>query len=242
MKATLYGNRLSPFVEKVARALQVKEIEFKLVGLRSPGDLRKWNPTTGKMPVLDIGGERLHDSTFICRKLEELAPQPPLYAADLQDRARQRLLEDWSDESLYYYSMGCRWAPQNERDTVDQLVADFPAPLRPIGRIILPRVVGGQARAQGLARLSLAELTRELGGLLDALEVQLGDKAFFFSDTVGIADLAVYGQLNTMRSGPTPQCEELISDRPWLRDYFKRVDEASRPQTRGTTARGLKAA
>ena len=80
MKATLYGNRLSPFVEKVARALQVKEIEFKLVGLKSPGDLRKWNPTTGKMPVLDIGGERLHDSTFICRKLEEIVPQPPLYA------------------------------------------------------------------------------------------------------------------------------------------------------------------
>ena len=74
------------------------------------------------------------------------------------------------------------------------------------------------------------------------LQVLLGERPFFFSDTVGVADLAIYGQLNTMRSGPTPQCEELISQRRWLLDHFKRVDEATRPQTKGATARGLKAA
>jgi glutathione S-transferase len=61
----LYGTRLSPFVEKVARALALKKIPFRLVPPSSPMDLRKWNPQTGKIPAIDLGGERLWDSTFI---------------------------------------------------------------------------------------------------------------------------------------------------------------------------------
>ena len=44
-KATLYGTRLSPFVEKCARALELKGIEFELVPPKGPQDLKKWNPT-----------------------------------------------------------------------------------------------------------------------------------------------------------------------------------------------------
>jgi glutathione S-transferase len=222
--------------------MQLKGLTFKLVEPRSPTDFKKWNSRTQKMPVLELGSERHIDSTFILRKLEELAPQPSVFAADPGDAARQRLLEDWSDESLYWYGMGCRWAPENEAETVAQLAVTLPPILRPIGRILIPRLIGGQARAQGLARLPLSTLIRELGQHFDELEVLLGERRFFFSDTVGAADLAIYGQLNTMRSGPTPQCEELISERRWLLDHFKRVDEATRPQTRGETARGLKAA
>jgi glutathione S-transferase len=242
MEATLFGGRLSPFVEKVARAMQLKGLTFKLVEPRSPTDFKKWNPQTQKMPVLELDGERYFDSTFIVRKIEEIAPQPSLFATDSGDAARQRLLEDWSDESLYWYLMGCRWAPENAGETVAQLAVTLPPVFRPIGRILFPRLIGGQARAQGLARLPLSTLIREIGQHFDELQVLLGERPFFFSDTVGVADLAIYGQLNTMRSGPTPQCEELISQRRWLVDHFKRVDEATRPQTKGATARGLKAA
>ncbi len=54
---TLYGSRISPFVEKVARALALKGLEFRAVDLKSPGDLKRWNPVTGKMPVLEIDGD-----------------------------------------------------------------------------------------------------------------------------------------------------------------------------------------
>ena len=47
MKATLYGSRLSPFVEKVARALQLKAVDFEVVDVPGPNDLRRWIPTTG---------------------------------------------------------------------------------------------------------------------------------------------------------------------------------------------------
>jgi hypothetical protein len=39
-------------------------------------------------------------------------------------------------------------------------------------------------------------------------------------------DLAVTGELCTALSGPTPELETLISDRPALADCMKRVEDA----------------
>ena len=50
MKFTVYGSRLSPFVEKVVRGLLLKGVGFELVEPRSPTDLRRWNPQTGEGP------------------------------------------------------------------------------------------------------------------------------------------------------------------------------------------------
>jgi glutathione S-transferase len=227
MKATLYGSRLSPFVEKVARALQLKRIDFSLVDPRGPNDLKKWNPTTGKMPVLDIGGEKPFDSTFILRRLDELVAEPPLVSRDPSIAAKQRFLEDWSDESLYWYVMALRWNPANSKATIAQIAEFMPAPLRPVMGVVLNWQLGGQARAQGLARLPLGTVLDELGRRFDELEIFLDDKPFFFSETVSVADLALFGQFATLRSGPTPQGARLLDARPKLAAFFDRVDAAS---------------
>ena len=223
----LFGARLSPFVEKVARALAYKALDFEEVPIKGPGDLKKWNPQTRKMPVLEVDGERIHDSTFIVRRLEELVPRPSLIPADPLMAARQRLLEDWCDESLYRYVMGMRWAEENAEATLDQITADIPPLARVVARPMLRRQVGGQARAQGLGRLPLAVLERELGDLLDALLKTMGDGPFFAGDHPGIGDLALYGQICGMCSGPTPQAERLIAERPRLADLRKRVEEVT---------------
>lgn len=227
MNATLYGDRLSPFVEKVARALQLKGVDFKLVGPKSPTDLKKWNPTTGKMPVLEIEGQKIFDSSLIVRRLDELIASPPLVSNDPANAARQRFVEDWSDESLYWYVMGLRWNPANARATSTQISAFLPAPLRPMAGMLLNWQIGGQARSQGLARLPLDMLLDELGRRFDELVVMLGDADFFFGDRVSVADLAIFGQLSTLRSGPTPQGAKLVDARPKLARFFDRVDVAT---------------
>jgi len=98
--ATVFGSRLSPFVE-VVRTLKLEGFRISLVQPKSPADFRHWNPQTGKMPVLEIDGEHVYDSTFILRRLGELCPQPPLFDEDPVIATRQRFLEDRSDESLY---------------------------------------------------------------------------------------------------------------------------------------------
>ena len=65
MQVQLFGSRLSPFVEKVVRAPALKQVLFTLIDVKSPRDFKRWNPVAGKMPVLDVDGERTFDSTFI---------------------------------------------------------------------------------------------------------------------------------------------------------------------------------
>jgi glutathione S-transferase len=224
----VYGTRLSPFVEKVARALEWKRVPFEIVEPKGPGDLRKFNPVTGKMPAVSLDGELLYDSTFILRALDARHPDPPLLSADARVAAAQRQLEDWADESLYWYLMALRWADPNAAATADQILSSVPALLRPILRIVVRRKVGGMARSQGLGRLPHEVVVRELGRILDDLVVLLGDRTFFYADEPSLADLAVYAQIQMGLSGPTPEVEVLVADRPALTEFQKRVEEAAR--------------
>jgi glutathione S-transferase len=224
---SLYGSRISPFVEKVARALALKKLEFRQVDLKSPGDLKRWNPVTRKMPVLEFDGERVYDSTFILRRLDEIQPDPPLFSDDPSVAAAQRMLEDWSDESLYWYVMALRWSRKNETATIRQILPTVPALLRPLAGMIVSRQIGSMPRVQGLGRLPEDVLVREAGLRLDDLVAQLGPRPFFFADRVSAADLAVYGELRTALSGPTPEFDALISERPALADHMKRVEDCT---------------
>jgi glutathione S-transferase len=225
----LFGARPSPFVEKVMRALALKGIAYETVPVKSPSDFKRWNPQTGKMPVLEVGGERVYDSTFILRKLDEWAPEPPLLARDPRTAARQRFLEDWSDESLYWYVMAMRWNDVNADATTEQIAAALPVPavLRALLKPILRRQIRAQAMAQGLARQPLERVLSELELRFQELDLWLGDSPFFFSDSPSAADLAIFGELYALRSGPTPQGVAVLERHPALCEHYRRVDEAT---------------
>src|SRR5262249_9831143 len=162
MAIILYGNRLSPFVEKVHRGLMLKQIPFQQHEPHGPFDLRRNNPTTGKMPALDLNGQRLFDSTLILRALEEFKPEPSLWSSEPHIAAQQHLLEDWADESLYWYGMVLRWnIPANATRTIGLITKDVPPVLRPVVKLMAPRLVASQTRAQGLGRLPLDVLLHE---------------------------------------------------------------------------------
>ena len=227
-KLTLYGTRLSPFVEKVARALELKRLEFTPVDLTSPGDLRRWNPVTGKMPVLEVDGEKVYDSTFILHRLDAIQPDPPLYAAGGELLARQRLLEDWADEALYWMLMALRWAPENAEATVRQIApASVPGFLLPVLRRVLARQIGGMTKAQGMGRMPPDLVRADAARALDDLVALLAGRAFFHLDHPGAADLAVYGELALGATEATPDFQALLSERPALADFMKRVEEAA---------------
>lgn len=223
----LFGSRLSPFVEKVARALQLKGVAFTLAEPKSLKDFTRWNPKTGKMPVLEIDGERLDDSTFILQELDRRFPDSPLLSTEPTAAAMQRLLEDWSDESLYWQAMALRWTKANAPATADQLLRVVPGLLRPAARVFLTRKLRGMAAAQGMGRLDDEVLLRELGERLDDLVVALGVAPFFFGSKPSIADLAVFGQLSFLRSGSTPDAAEIINQREILVSWERRVDKAT---------------
>jgi len=227
MKVSVFGTRLSPFVEKVVRGLQLKGVSFELVEPKGPTDLRKWNPQTGKMPVVEFDGEKVYDSTLILRRLDQLVRVPPLFADDPVAAANQRQLEDWADESLYWYVMAFMWTPKNSGATANRNLSFVPGLLRPLLVPLVRRQIGGMIRAQGMGRLPEPMLATEFGARLDDLLRMLGDKPYFYDVRPSVADLAVYGQLASARSEVAPETRRAVAERPRLLDYMKRVEQAT---------------
>jgi glutathione S-transferase len=106
---TLYSGPLSMFGAKAQIAALEKGLDFELVMVpfdfeklytpRHPEVLRV-NPKR-QVPVLVDGDLAIFDSTQIFEYLEDLRPQPPLWPADVRERARARLLEHQSDEVYF---------------------------------------------------------------------------------------------------------------------------------------------
>jgi glutathione S-transferase len=228
VEVKIVGARLSPFVQKVLDAAAYKKIPFSMREPTSVGELAKLNPVTKKMPVAFFDDELVYDSTLILRRLEALTPEPPLLSSDPQVAAAQRQLEDWSDESLYWYLMALRWSPENEARTVSQLAVFLPAPLRFLAGPIFRRMIGRTTQVQGLGRLPYSVLLAEVGERFDDLVLLLAQRSFFYSSRPSVADFALRGQFKTGCNGATPDFEQLVSERPTLADWMKRVDEAAR--------------
>ncbi len=106
---TLYSGPLSMFGAKAQIAALEKGLDFELVMVpfdfdklytpKHPEVLRV-NPKQ-QVPVLVDGDLAIFDSTQIFEYLEDLRPQPPLWPADVRERARARLLELQSDEVYF---------------------------------------------------------------------------------------------------------------------------------------------
>lgn len=93
---------LSPFAGKARIAFAEKGVGIELLEIdprRRPPRLRELNPTN-RVPVLEVGGVAIRESTAICEWLEDTHPEPALWPADPQARARARGLLRWVDDEL----------------------------------------------------------------------------------------------------------------------------------------------
>jgi glutathione S-transferase len=126
----LFRFAASPFRDKVRRVLRYKSVPFEIVEwpLLEVGDIAKKNPA-GKLPILEIDGVTIPDSTTIALEVEKRFPTPTLVPADAADRARVLALEDWADESLYFYEMASRFGEEDFARNLPKLVPD--AAMRP---------------------------------------------------------------------------------------------------------------
>ncbi len=83
-------------VERVALALAHKGLQVEWVDV-DPADRSKVERLTGQalVPVLELDGRMLVDSTAILEELERLQPEPPLYPRDPARRAEVEVFVDW---------------------------------------------------------------------------------------------------------------------------------------------------
>jgi glutathione S-transferase len=210
----LYGPARAPFTEKCRRALILKGLEFELLEPSGPEDYARWSPETGLLPVMRIDGELVSDSTNILIKIDELYPEPPLLSRDPTVAAQQRKLEDWADESFLWYFQQWLHMSQAGRGSTPQRA-----------RSSLARRLLAWMKAGGTWERPETAILRGIDDRLGDLVNLLGTRRFFYADTVSMADLAVYGMLQTVRSDSIPGSTKLLAMRPTLREFMRSVEE-----------------
>src|SRR3977135_815690 len=87
----------SHFNEKARWALDYKRVPHFRHSLVPGFHVLTVKRMTGKkqVPVVQLGGEAIADSTRIIEALERSFPEPPLYPADVEERRRALALEDF---------------------------------------------------------------------------------------------------------------------------------------------------
>ncbi|ENW81815.1 hypothetical protein F909_01499 [Acinetobacter sp. ANC 3929] len=194
----LHQWEISPFCKKVARMLQFKGISFETVNYNGVlGAKVPMLSKVGKVPVLDINGQRIQDSTKIARYLDEAYPDLPLlYPTDPLQKAYVELWEDWSDELLYFYEVYFR---VSDADALNHAVA-ISAEGRPKHEIVLMKpllkaALNMQVKMQGTGRMAKADIEAEFTRHLERIELVLDQTGWLVGETKTIADIAVGSQL-----------------------------------------------
>jgi glutathione S-transferase len=187
---------MSPPCGKVQMALRFKGLPFAVRNLAGPAQARRVNPR-GRLPALRLDGRIVVDSSDILDRLEELHPRPALDPSEPRARAQAHLWEDWADECFYFHGVWARFAvPANLQRVAAILFARYPAPLRPLGRLFLRRMMRARLLGQGLGEKEPSAIWRELDEGLGQGEAALGAGPFLLGDQPTRADLAVVALLD----------------------------------------------
>jgi glutathione S-transferase len=196
MQPTLWHITISHYSEKARWALDYKSIPYRLrapvPGAHIPVALWVTRGSHYTLPVLDLGGERIGDSTAIIAALEERHPEPPLYPRVPAQRQRALALEEWFDEEL---------GPYMRRFVFHELGRD-PERFAEVGAKAAPRAFllmgpAGAAYARVLTDLrygargdNAAEAARaKIIAALDRLEAELGAGDYLVGESFSVADL-----------------------------------------------------
>ena len=246
-KPVLWQIDISHYSEKVRWALDYKGVDHvrrtPLPGTHIPIALVMTRGAQPTFPVMQIDGRTIGDSTAIIAALEERYPEPPLYPADPEERARALELEDYFDEQLGPHA---RLLPFYELIQEPELFAELAADAVPGPLSKAKPVVGAYARAYTSLRWganSSEDAERARAGIvaaMDRLDAELaqGNGEFLVGDSLSVADVtaaSLFYPLVVPPEGPlsadlpTPPAldrfRESLSDRRgyrWVEDTFRR--------------------
>jgi len=228
----LFQFEVSPYCDKIRRILHWKRQPYQIEEIplsRASRDVRKLNPS-GKLPCLEHDGHRIGDSTDIAYYLEEKFPEPPLLPKDPQLRGLCHMLEDWADESLYFYEMRLRFTlPHNARRFIPELTKHDPRWMRALAPLVLPSMLRGVLSRQGVGRKPLECVLRDVERHVEAIGNWLQDGEWLVGEALSLADLGVFAQLACIRGAE--EGARLIERSPPVTEWMERVDRATAKAT-----------
>ena len=228
----LYQFALCPFCNKVRAGLQLKGIEFEEIEV-SPRSKAELPPlpedAPRKVPVLQVGDDVVWDSTRILEFLDEAYPDSISFLPeDADDRARAVALESWVDESFIESLPPVLYGTWREAAKASKVIAERSRFGKTQGMMVK---FGGPLIMHAVAKRILARNNRTdahawVGENLDHFERELGDRDFVASETLSVADVAMFGALTCVREFPI---FDSVRARPKLLAWYERVEGMLQP-------------
>ncbi len=217
----------SPFCVKVHRALGLKGVSYKVRNVFSPKELARLNPEHKKLPVLEVDGTYVPDSTSIIAYLDQNYSENPIVRED--DPWFVHALEDWADASLYWYAVYYRWQVlENFTPFSERAFAKLPSALRWFVPGLVRKKTMKSLHAQGIGRFSEPEVREQLRGHLAMLNGQLESHAWMSGSQIGAADLAIFPLVRQFALATTPQSMPLVKAHDRVVEWLRAVDEKTR--------------
>ncbi|HEU4976004.1 MAG TPA: glutathione S-transferase family protein [Baekduia sp.] len=196
----------------VETALRLKGLEHERVELQ-PGQhveemARIYGAGRTTVPGMLVDGEPVHGSNAIFERLDELAPEPPLYPADRADEVREAAA--WGDEELQDLGRRLPWGALHFRPEQLGLIAGG-GPLDPAGTDFAIRMIRATWKYHGISAARLAEDLAGLGAKLDHVDRLVAD-GVLAGETPNAADLQIGSTLSVLLS--LGDVRPLIEGRP----------------------------
>ena len=189
----LWQFRFSHFNEKARWALDWKGVPHRRRSLLPLLHVLPVLRQTGQkqVPVLQLDGRVIYDSTAIIAALEAAHPMPPLYPADANARERALALEEFFDTELGPHLRRALFfdlLPHAAWTSAAMSVGFGP------GAQLAYRALFPVTRAVMRMDMRIDETGRDLGraktlAALDRLEAELGPSGYLVGDAFSVADL-----------------------------------------------------
>jgi glutathione S-transferase len=209
---TLYQFPISHYCEKARWLLDAKGLPYKLVNLMPGAHTRvtkRLGKGAGSVPLLVDGTTVLADSTDIALHLERTYHTPPLLPPPGPEHDRVLELEAYFDETAGIHVR--RWAYGHILDSGGALgtmmFGAYPAPLRWIGRALVPLIKVALRRQYRIFPAKVEESRVKMLEGLDRIEREIqGDPSrYLVGASLTIADItaaSLYGPLIMAENSP----------------------------------------
>jgi glutathione S-transferase len=205
-------------------ALRIKGLDFEKVSL-TPGPHneemeRIYGEGNRTVPGLLVDGEPVHGSVAILERLEQLAPEPPLYPPGNADAVREA--ERWGDAELQDLGRRLPWGVLHFRPEAMGTFAGG-APLDPAGTDFAIKFLRAAWKYHGITAQRLADDLAGLPAKLDHVDA-LAREGVIGGDAATAADLQIGSTLRVLLC--LGDLRPLIEGRPageiarrWFPDY-----------------------
>ena len=231
----LHHYATSPFSEKVRLVLGHKGLVWRSVVvpmIMPKPDVVALTGGYRRTPFLQIGADIYCDSALMCRVLDRLQPQPPLYPHT--DRGVAEIVAQWADSALFWaavpYAMRAGGGPMIMARAEPEHDTGLPLPerLKAFGADRAAMMAG--ARSGGPADLKVQLLT-----YLDRLEHMLADgRPFLLGALVSIADFSTAQSIWFIRMAPP--VAELLEPYRRLLAWYERIEAGGHGSPRHMTS------